>query len=82
MMDSMYLWILSVGFWSFLQSHPFMVISCQHKEQHTLDLLIEPQGPDQELLSHAKKGHTINPIIMFNDPHGPVLPGTTSTRVS
>lgn len=37
------LWIPSVSFWSFLQSHPFMVISWEPKEQHTLDLLIEPQ---------------------------------------
>ena len=49
-----------------------MVISWEPKEQHTLDLLIEPQrGLTQELLYHAKKGHTINPVIMFNGPHGP-----------
>lgn len=66
------LWIPSVSFWSFLQSHPFMVISWEPKEQHTLDLLIEPQrGLTQDLLYHAKKGHTINPIIMFNGPYGP-----------
>ncbi|KFY03785.1 hypothetical protein V490_00088 [Pseudogymnoascus sp. VKM F-3557] len=65
------LWIPSVSFWSFLQSHPFMVISWEPKEQHTLDLLIEPQrGLTQDLLYHAKKGHTINPIIMFNGPYG------------
>ncbi|KFY19587.1 hypothetical protein V493_07902, partial [Pseudogymnoascus sp. VKM F-4281 (FW-2241)] len=66
------LWIPSVSFWSFLQSHPFMVVSWEPKEQHTLDLLIEPQrGLTQELLYHAKKDHAISPIVMLNGPHGP-----------
>ncbi|OBT55946.1 hypothetical protein VE04_03629, partial [Pseudogymnoascus sp. 24MN13] len=66
------LWIPSVSFWSFLQSHPFMVISWEPSEQKTLDLLIEPRrGLTQELLYHAKKGYTLNPIVMFSGPHGP-----------
>lgn len=65
------LWVPSVSFWSFLQTHPFMVISWAAKEQDTLDLLIEPQrGLTRELLYHAKKGYTINPIVMFTGPHG------------
>lgn len=66
------LWIPSVSFWSFLQSHPFMVISWEPSEQKTLDLLIEPRrGLTQELLYHAKKGYTLNPIVVFSGPHGP-----------
>jgi hypothetical protein len=39
--------------------------------QDTLDLLIEPQrGLTRELLNHAKRGYTINPIVMFSGPHG------------
>jgi NAD(P)H-flavin reductase len=65
------LWIPSVSFWSFLQTHPFTVISWEAKEQDTLDLLIEPQrGLTQELLYHAKKGYTVNPIVMLSGPHG------------
>ncbi|KFZ24853.1 hypothetical protein V502_00675 [Pseudogymnoascus sp. VKM F-4520 (FW-2644)] len=49
-----------------------MVVSWEPKEQHTLDLLIEPQrGLTQELLYHAKKDHAISPIVMLNGPHGP-----------
>jgi hypothetical protein len=60
------LWIPSVSFWSFLQTHLFTVISWAAKEQDTLDLLIEPQrGLTRELLYHAKKGYTINPIVIF-----------------
>lgn len=65
------LWIPSISFRSFLQSHPFTVISWAAKEQDTLDLLIEPQrGFTRELLYHAKNGYTINPIVMASGPHG------------
>ncbi|ELR09836.1 hypothetical protein GMDG_04319 [Pseudogymnoascus destructans 20631-21] len=64
------LWIPSVSFWSFLQTHPFTVISWDAKDQARLDLLIEPRrGLTQELLYHAKKGYTINPLVMFSGPH-------------
>ncbi|KFZ13859.1 hypothetical protein V501_03498 [Pseudogymnoascus sp. VKM F-4519 (FW-2642)] len=69
------LWIPSVSFWSFLQSHPFMVISWEPSEQKTLDLLIEPRrGLTRELLHHAKEGYTLNPIVVFSGPHGPHVP--------
>jgi NAD(P)H-flavin reductase len=65
------LWIPSVSFWSFFQTHPFTVISWAAKEQDTLDLLIKPRrGFTRELLYHAEKGYTINPIVMFSGPHG------------
>jgi NAD(P)H-flavin reductase len=69
------LWIPSVSFWSFLQTHPFTVISWDAKGQDTLDLLIEPRrGLTRELLNHAKKGYTINPLVMFSGPHGIKVP--------
>lgn len=65
------LWIPSVSFWSFLQTHPFTVVSWAATAQDTLDLLIEPRrGLTRELLDHAKRGYTINPIVMFSGPHG------------
>ncbi|KFY32042.1 hypothetical protein V493_00580 [Pseudogymnoascus sp. VKM F-4281 (FW-2241)] len=68
------LWIPSVSFWSFLQTHPFTVISWDAKDQDRLDLLIEPRrGLTRELLYHAKKGYTINPLVMFSGPHGASL---------
>ncbi|ELR08502.1 hypothetical protein GMDG_00566 [Pseudogymnoascus destructans 20631-21] len=64
----------SVSFWSFLQTHPFTVISWDAKDQDRLDLLIEPRrGLTRELLYHAKKGYTINPLVVFSGPHGASL---------
>jgi NAD(P)H-flavin reductase len=64
------LWIPSVSFWSFLQTHPFTVISWDVKEQDTPDLLIKPRiGLTLELLNRAKKDYTINPLVMFSGPH-------------
>lgn len=37
------LWIPSISFWSFLQSHPFIVVSCEKGEQTNLNLLVDPQ---------------------------------------
>jgi predicted ferric reductase len=65
------LWIPSVSFWSFLQSHPFVVISWSATPQHDLDLFIEPRrGLTRELLYHAKNGHAMNPLVLFSGPHG------------
>jgi NAD(P)H-flavin reductase len=65
------LWIPSINFWSFLQTHPFTVVSWAATAQDTLDLLIEPRGGlTRELLYHAERGYTINPIVMFSGPHG------------
>ncbi|KIM93737.1 hypothetical protein OIDMADRAFT_61376 [Oidiodendron maius Zn] len=66
------LWIPSISFWPFLQSHPFTDVSWAVTEYDILDLLIEPRrGLMRELLCHTKKGHIVNPIIMFSGPHGP-----------
>ncbi|OBT74032.1 hypothetical protein VF21_07829 [Pseudogymnoascus sp. 05NY08] len=68
------LWIPSVSFWSFLQTHPFTVISWDAKDQDRLDLLIEPRrGLTREMLYHAEKGYTINPLVMFSGPYGGTL---------
>ncbi|KFY55815.1 hypothetical protein V496_06884, partial [Pseudogymnoascus sp. VKM F-4515 (FW-2607)] len=68
------LWIPSVSFWSFLQTHPFTVMSWDPKDQDRLDLLIEPRrGLTREMLYHAEKGYTINPLVMFSGPHGGTL---------
>lgn len=65
------LWIPSVSFWSFLQSHPFVVISWSEKPQDQLDLLIEPRrGLTRELLNHAKSGQEMYSPVLFSGPHG------------
>ena len=65
------LWMPFVSFWSFAQSHPFMVISWAPGEQDTVDLLIEPQrGVTRELLHHAKEGGAMDRLVMFSGPHG------------
>ena len=49
-------WIPSVSFWSFLQSHPFMIASWTQQEGTTsLDLIIEPRkGLTQKLYAYAE----------------------------
>ncbi len=49
-------WIPSISFWSFLQSHPFTIASWGNKEGVTsLDLLIEPRkGLTQKLYACAE----------------------------
>jgi NAD(P)H-flavin reductase len=64
------LWIPAVSFGAFLQSHPFIVISWAPGEQHTIDLLIEPQrGLTRDLLYHAKKNRATNYLVLFSGPH-------------
>ena len=63
------LWIPSVSFWSFLQSHPFVVTSWAKGKQSSLDLFIEPRrGLTRELLSHA--GAADSRLVLFGGPHG------------
>ena len=65
------LWMPSVSFWSFLQSHPFIVISWAEKPQEYLDLFVEPRGGlTQKLLSRAQKGGTTHFPLLFSGPHG------------
>ena len=72
---NLWMWMPSVSFWSFLQSHPFVVISWAEKPQDRLDLFIEPRrGLTRELLYHAKSGHAMNPWVLFSGPHGKNIP--------
>jgi NAD(P)H-flavin reductase len=65
------LWIPSVSFWSFMQSHPFVVISWADELQKTLDLFVEPRrGLTRELLHHAESRHASSPLVLFSGPHG------------
>ena len=65
------LWIPSVSFWSFLQGHPFVVISWAEKPEDHLDLFIEcRRGLTQKLLYHAQKGRKIHFPLLFSGPHG------------
>jgi NAD(P)H-flavin reductase len=65
------LWIPSASFWSFLQSHPFVVISWAETPQDHLDLLIEcRRGLTQKLLYLAQRGQTKLSPVLFSGPHG------------
>lgn len=69
------LWIPSISFWSFLQSHPFMVTSWAGGRQDTLELFVEPRrGLTRELLRHAEtdgEGGAANArLVLFSGPHG------------
>jgi predicted ferric reductase len=76
------LWIPSVSVWSFLQSHPFVVISWTGKPQDHLDLFIEPRrGLTRELLYHAKNVHAMNPLVLFSGPHGKSVPMDDSENI-
>jgi hypothetical protein len=76
------LWIPSVSFWSFLQSHPFVVISWTGKPQNHLDLFIEPRrGLTRELLYHAKDVHAMNPFVLFSRPHRKSVPMDDSENI-
>jgi NAD(P)H-flavin reductase len=68
-------WILFVSFWSFTQSHPFVVISWAVEEQKTLDLFIEPRrGLTRELLHRASKNQALDFLVMFSGPHRKSVP--------
>jgi predicted ferric reductase len=71
--QSINLWIPSVSFWSFMQSHPFMVTSWAEGHQDTLELFIEPRrGLTRELLRCGKYDMKINRsrLALFSGPHG------------
>ena len=69
------LWIPSVSFSSFLQSHPFVVTSWSHEEQNQLELFVEPRrGLTRELLYYAQAGERGGAFgsrwVRFSGPHG------------
>jgi predicted ferric reductase len=73
------LWMPSISFWSFLQSHPFTIASCETGEQTILELLIKPQkGLTSMLQRLADDGagdgseivRTSLGLSLFTGPHG------------
>ena len=69
------LWIPSVSFWFFLQTHPFVVTSWLPGEQNRLELFVEPRrGLTRELLYHAQAGERGRAMgsrwALFSGPHG------------
>jgi predicted ferric reductase len=72
----MSLWMPTMSFWSFLQSHPFTVTSWAEGKQDSLDLLIEPRGGfTQRLLLNSKAarkaGGRLQPrLALFTGPYG------------
>lgn len=71
------LWIPSVSFWSFLQSHPFVVTNWADGKQDTLELFIQPRrGLTRELFSHGtldERG-SVPRLALFSGPHGISVP--------
>ncbi len=73
------LWIPSVSFWSFLQSHLFIVASCEEGEQTNLELLVDPQKgfiSKLQRLARYESGSNWNDsrIALFTGPHGASAP--------
>jgi hypothetical protein len=72
-------YIPGFSFWSFLQSHPFVVASVQgHGEGMTLRLLVEPRrGWTTKLIQYARaRGSSANQlhVTFFSGPHGKSVP--------
>jgi predicted ferric reductase len=68
-----YLWMPFMGFWSWTQSHPYMVISWSQEEQSTLELYVHPrQGFSARLLERANmaRGTTVSMTGFISAPHG------------
>ena len=67
------LWIPNVSFWSWVQSHPFVITSWSRGKQNTLDLFVEPRrGLSADLLRHARADSqgTSSFLALFSGPHG------------
>ena len=66
------LWIFSVSFWSFLQSHSFMMTLWSKNKQRTLKLLIESRKDlTREFFHHLKldEAKIISCLILFSGSH-------------
>lgn len=49
-----YLWMPTITFWSWTQSHPFIITSWSRKEQPTLELFVQPRhGFSRSLARHC-----------------------------
>lgn len=73
------LWIPSVSFWAFLQTHPLVVTSWADAGQDTLEFFVQPRrGLTREILYHAeadeKSGAKTACWVLFSGPHGTSAP--------
>ncbi|KAI1919977.1 hypothetical protein LOZ65_004256 [Ophidiomyces ophidiicola] len=71
--------IPGVSWWSWAQSHPFMVTSWSPERQSTLELLVQPrQGFTADLVLHARteSGVSFSFPALFSGPHGVTEPLT------
>lgn len=69
------IWVPSVSFWSFLQSHPFVVTSWGSESQDTLELFVQPRkGLTRQLLGHAEADGKGSHLVLFSGPHGMSAP--------
>jgi NAD(P)H-flavin reductase len=65
------MWLLSASFWSFMQSHPFVVTSWSERPQQQFDLFIQPRrGLTRKLSLSPPK----NALVIFSGPHGMSAP--------
>lgn len=76
------IWIPSISFWSFLQSHPFTIVSWTDGQPMFVDLLVEPKsGFTNRLMQYARDSSLEAPsvedysasdfrIVWFSGPHG------------
>jgi predicted ferric reductase len=69
------IWIPRISFWSFLQTHPFVVASAERLELGTrLQLMVEPRHGWTAMLLRRARDRDVNSngpyIILFSGPHG------------
>lgn len=65
-----YLSLPSLTFWSWLQSHPFTVISWSNQEQDTLELFVQPRRGFSADLLRAAEGGPVSFPAYITGPHG------------
>ncbi|KAL4756094.1 NADPH oxidase family protein [Aspergillus foveolatus] len=67
------LWMPSVSLWSWMQTHPFTVISWSKCTQDTMELLVQPRhGLTADLLRYAPVAveSSVSFLALFTGPHG------------
>ena len=67
------LWLPSLGLWSWVQTHPFMITSWSRTDQGVLDLLVEPRGGLTKTLvrqAHAAPKGNFSSLALYSGPHG------------
>jgi NAD(P)H-flavin reductase len=71
------LWIPSLSWWSWMRTHPFVVISYSPEKQGSLDMLLEPQNVVCKSIlrrAQSRKLDTISLPAFFTGPHGVTEP--------